>query len=75
MHCYSRALKLSKKKNDHIYYALAATELSTGNIDNALKYLKKAIEIKEENRFFAYNDPDFERLATNQKFRELIHPE
>lgn len=75
LHCYSRALKLSKKKNDHIYYALSATELSTGNIDNALKYLKKAIEIKEKNRFFAHNDPDFELLATNQKFRELIHPE
>lgn len=73
--CYSRALKASKKKGDHIYYAIAATEATVGDVDNALKHLQKAIEIKEENRYFANNDPDFELLTTNQKFQKLIHPE
>ena len=72
---YSRALKLSKKNNDHIYYAMAATELSMGNADDALNHLEKAIQLNEENRFFAYNDPDFEPLATNNRFRNLIHPD
>jgi len=72
---YSRALKLSKKNNDHIYYAMAATELSMGNADDALNHLEKAIQLNEENRFFANNDPDFEPLATNNRFRNLVHPD
>jgi len=72
---YSRALKLSKKNNDHIYYAMAATELSMGNAENALKHLEKAIQLNEENRYFANNDPDFEPLATNNRFRNLLHPD
>ena len=72
---YSRALKLSEKNNDHIYYAMAATELSMGNADDALKHLEKAIQLNEKNRFFAHNDPDFEPLATNNQFRKLIHPD
>ena len=72
---YSRALKLSKKNNDHIYYAMAATELSMGNADDALQHLEKAIQLNEENRFFANNDPDFEPLATNNRFRNLVHPD
>lgn len=71
---YTRALKLAKKRKDHIYYALAATELSLGNTDNALKHLAKAIDMNQDNRFFAHNDPDFEPLASNQKFRELVRP-
>ena len=72
---YSQALKLSKKNNDHIYYAMAATELSMGNADDALEHLKTAIQLNEENRFFAYNDPDFDPLTTNNRFRKLIHPD
>jgi len=72
---YSRALKLSKENNDHIYYAMAATELSMGNADDALEHLEKAIQLNEENRFFAHNDPDFEPLTTNIRFRKLIHPD
>ena len=72
---YSRALKLSKKDQDHIYYAMAATELSMGNTDTALQNLEKAIQMNQENRFFAHNDPDFQLLATDKKFQELIHPD
>ena len=71
---YSRALKLSKDK-DHVYYAIAATELSMGNADDALKHLEKAIQLNEENRFFAHNDPDFKLLNTNKQFRKLIYPD
>ena len=72
---YSRALKLSKKNNDHIYYAMAATELSMGNADDALQHLEKAIQLNGENRFFANNDPDFEPLATNNRYRNRVHPD
>ena len=72
---YARALKLSKKDQDHIYYAMAATELSMGNIDTALKHLEQAIQMNQENRFFAHNDPDFQLLATDTTFQELVQPD
>lgn len=73
--CFSRALKLTKKEKDHIHYALAATEASLGNNENALRHLREAIQIRQENRFFANNDPDFEPLHENEQFEELLHPE
>ena len=72
---YSRALKSSKQDQDHIYYAMAATELSMGNTDAALKHLEKAIQMNQVNRFFAHNDPDFQFLATDKNFQELIQPD
>ena len=72
---YSRALKLSKKDQDHIYYAMAATELLRGNMNTALKHLEKAIQMNQENRFFAHNDPDFQLLATDKDFQDLIQPD
>lgn len=72
---YSRALKLSKQDQDHIYYAMAATELSMGNMNTALQHLEKAIQMNQENRFFAHNDPDFQLLAANSIFQDLIHPD
>jgi len=72
---YARALKLSKKDQDHIYYAMAATELSMGSTDTALKHLEQAIQLNQENRFFAHNDPDFQLLATDTKFQELVQPD
>lgn len=73
--CFSRALKLTKKEKDHIHYAQAATEASMGNHENALTHLREAIQIRQENRFFANNDPDFEPLHENEQFAELLHPE
>jgi tetratricopeptide (TPR) repeat protein len=72
---YSRALKLSKIDQDHIYYAMAATELSMGNPNTALQNLEKAIQMNHENRFFAHNDPDFKLLAADQTFQKLIQPD
>ncbi|MGH9340320.1 MAG: TPR end-of-group domain-containing protein [Acidobacteriota bacterium] len=76
MQCFEDALKLEKKdKADYIYYAMASTEIRQGNSDQALKNLKKAIQIRSENRFFARNDPDFERLSESETFQELVGPE
>ncbi len=72
---YSRALKVSKKDQDNIYYSMAATELSMGSTDKALKHLEQAIQMNQENRFFAHNDPDFQLLATDTKFQELVQPD
>ena len=68
------ALKYGHKDAGHIHYAMAAAEVRLGNHENALKNLKKAIEIGEDNRFFAHNDPDFAPLATNERFQALLRP-
>jgi len=71
----SQAIKLTPKRRDHIYYSMAAAEVCIGNTTQGLTYLRKAITMNEENRFFANNDPDFEPIADNPEFEELIHPE
>ncbi len=73
--CFVKALKLANGDQDHIYYAMAASEIPLGNIDTALKNLRKSIEIREENRFVARNDPDFEPLAQNREFQALVRPQ
>lgn len=70
---FSTALKQGDRKNsDHIHYAIAAAEVHLGNHERALESLKEAIELREDNRFIARNDPDFGPLVTNERFRELI---
>lgn len=72
LEAFSAALKLTRRDSAYIHYAIAAAEVHLGNHEKALKSLKRAIELKEEHRFFARNDPDFEPLTQNRKFLELI---
>ena len=69
---FSAALKLAKKDSGFIHYAMAAAEVSLGNHEEALKSLKRSIQIQEDHRFFAQNDPDFEPLMRNEEFQELV---
>lgn len=72
LECFSSALKLTRKDSSHIHYAMAATQSQLGNVEKALKSLRRSIELREENRFFARNDPDFEPLAKNDEYRDLV---
>ena len=66
-----QALKLSPK-GDHILYAMAALNALKGNRDEALTFLKQAIHHRAENRFLASRDSDFENLADDSDFRQLV---
>ena len=72
---FEKAQKLGDGETDHIHYAIAASEASLGNTENALKNLKSAIKSNPQNRIFALNDPDFEPLARNKEFTEVVSPE
>lgn len=73
LECYARALKESPNHSvEHIYYAMAATEARLGETDRALEHLKKAIELRPENRFSARNDPDLEILLRREEFQQLV---
>ena len=69
-----KALKLAPK-SDYIYYALATTYALRDNVDGALDYLGKAIELNERNRYQAQNDSDFASLLEDPRFTELLYPE
>ncbi|MCL6480191.1 MAG: tetratricopeptide repeat protein [Firmicutes bacterium] len=69
-----RALKLAPKA-DYVIYALAALDCLTGEADAALEKLKRAIELRPENRYHARNDEDFAFLQEDPRFTELLYPE
>jgi tetratricopeptide (TPR) repeat protein len=57
---------------DYIYYSLAASLAMKGDTAGALKNLEKALDLNEENRVYAKNDPDFSSLHTLKDFRDLF---
>ena len=67
----SKAQK-SAPKLEHICYALAAAYSLRGDAESALKRLKEAITLRPENRIQARTDEDFQALATDARFRELV---
>jgi tetratricopeptide (TPR) repeat protein len=69
-----KALKLAPQA-DYIYYAIATTYALRDNLEGALEYLLKAIELNERNRYQAQNDADFANLLEDPRFTELLYPE
>lgn len=60
---------------DHIHYALAAARALQGNADTALGHLKTAIARRPQNRFQARHDEDFQSLASDPRFKQLVYSE
>ncbi len=67
--------KKQSPKAEHVFYALAVLDSLTGEADGALTNLKRAIELRPENRYHARNDEDFEPLLEDPRFTELLYPE
>ncbi|MBZ5566763.1 MAG: hypothetical protein LAN64_02810 [Acidobacteriia bacterium] len=62
-------------KADYAVYGLAVLDCLTGHYENSLKGLAEAIILNPGNRFQARNDSDFQNLADDPRFTELIYPE
>jgi tetratricopeptide (TPR) repeat protein len=62
-------------KLDYAVYGLAVLDCLTGHYENSLKELAEAIRLNAGNRFQARNDSDFQNLADDPRFTELIYPE
>jgi tetratricopeptide (TPR) repeat protein len=69
-----QALKMSPRA-DHVFYALAAVSALRNERDQALEFLEKSIKYRDENRFLAINDVDFESLSDDPEFIQLITPD
>jgi tetratricopeptide (TPR) repeat protein len=62
-------------KADYAVYGLSVLNCLTGHFEDSLKGLAEAIRLNPGNRFQARNDSDFQNLADDPRFTELIYPE
>jgi tetratricopeptide (TPR) repeat protein len=62
-------------KAEFVLYGLAALDCLTGHLEESLKTLGEAIQVKPGLRFQARNDGDFQNLAEDPRFTELLYPD
>ena len=62
-------------KADFGYYGMAVVECLTAQVESSLKNLSEAIRLNPQNRFQARNDSDFQNMADDPRFTELLYPE
>ena len=70
---YLNKAQKSAPKLEHICYALAAAYSLRGDAESALQRLKEAITMRPENRIQARSDEDFQALATDARFKQLVY--
>ncbi len=62
-------------KADFAHYGMAMVDCLTGQVEASLKNLSEAIRLNPQNRFQARNDSDFQNMADDPRFTELLYPE
>jgi tetratricopeptide (TPR) repeat protein len=62
-------------KADFAYYGLAVVDCLTDQVESSLKNLGESIRLNPQNRFQARNDSDFQNMADDPRFTELLYPE
>lgn len=69
--------KLTKQapKADFVAYGLAALDCLTGHVEDSLRHLDEAIRLNPTLRFQARNDSDFQNLAEDPRFTEMLYPD
>jgi tetratricopeptide (TPR) repeat protein len=62
-------------KADYVIYGLAALDCLTGHVEDSLRRLDEALKLNAHLRFQARNDSDFQNLAEDPRFTELLYPD
>jgi tetratricopeptide (TPR) repeat protein len=62
-------------KADYVIYGLAALDCLTGHVEDSLKRLDEALRLNPQLRYQARNDSDFQNLAEDPRFTELLYPD
>jgi tetratricopeptide (TPR) repeat protein len=62
-------------KADYVIYGLAALDCLTGHVEDSLRRLDEALRLNPQLRFQARNDSDFQNLAEDPRFTELLYPD
>ncbi len=60
---------------DYAHYGLAILNSMTGQSEGCLDHLTRAIELNSQNRIQARSDSDFQDMADDPRFTELLYPE
>jgi tetratricopeptide (TPR) repeat protein len=60
---------------DYTFYGLAVLESMTGQVEECIEHLGKAIELNPRNRIQARTDADFHDMIEDPRFTELLYPE
>ena len=71
---FDKLLK-QESKTDYVLYGLAALYCLTGHVEDSLRTLGEAIQANPALRFQARNDTDFQNLAEDPRFTELLYPD
>ena len=62
-------------KADYVIYGMAALDCLTGHVEDSLRRLDEALHLNPQLRFQARNDSDFQNLAEDPRFTELLYPD
>jgi tetratricopeptide (TPR) repeat protein len=65
----------SNKNADYAFYGLAVLTSMTGDTHACLEHLTEAIRLNPKNRIQARSDSDFQDMADDPRFTELLYPE
>ncbi len=60
---------------DYAHYGLAVMHSLTSRAEDCLEQLGRAIELNPQNRIQARLDSDFQEMADDPRFTELLYPE
>jgi tetratricopeptide (TPR) repeat protein len=70
-----QAILLEEKSADYAFYGLALLSSMTGDFDTCIEHLSEAIRLNAQNRLQARLDSDFDGVADDPRFTELLYPE
>lgn len=70
-----QGILLKEKSADYAFYGLALLFSMTGDSDKCIDHLSEAIRLNGQNRLQARNDSDFDAVADDPRFTELLYPE
>ncbi len=70
-----RAIIHDNDRADFAFYGLAVLASMTGNPHQCLEHLTEAIRLNPRNRIQARSDSDFQDMADDPRFTELLYPE
>ena len=65
----------SNRNADYAFYGLAVLSSMTGDPHACLEHLTEAIRLNPRNRIQARSDSDFQDMADDPRFTELLYPE
>jgi len=69
------AILLSDETADYAFYGLALLSSMTGDTSKCIEHLSEAIRLNSHYRFQARSDCDFDGVADDPRFTELLYPE